>query len=398
MFSKANRRVWNYERETRSRNPQRKFQFFLSLTLLAAWLISASKPRPSLCDGRRLSSKSIVYLVQLKHSSYTFQGSAFEKFETGFESLIRHYQHVSSADILIFHEGALKRKDSLNQNIQTAIRANAMNVRLCDLRNSKALWGRPRECANSTMKTRYNQSDVVLCFSEGYLNMIRFYAVSLWSFAKSEGYEYITRMDDDSTIHSDIKYDFFDVLNEKGKVYGFRQAVTLLKDANFDEQLDINELRERSPKGVFPETIPWAAYNNFFVASVSAFVQPDAEDMRRAFDSSCVIYTNRLNDLVFHGLVVHQLYATEVIQYHDFAYEHASVDAEASVCCGGISLGVSEPTVQFLTSLSSPSIKQFLRGSEKLVGKSCRVYDSNESDYSVYHESCSNMCVFGFQP
>ena len=52
--------------------------------------------------------------------------------------------------------------------------------------------------------------------------MIRFYTLGIWEVVRSEGYEYVMRMDEDSFIWSPIRYNLFAFMERQGLEYGYR--------------------------------------------------------------------------------------------------------------------------------------------------------------------------------
>ena len=60
--------------------------------------------------------------------------------------------------------------------------------------------------------------------------MMRFFAMEIWNFFaewnKATGctYRYIFRMDEDSFLHSPIRYDIFDFMRSNEYVYGYRMC------------------------------------------------------------------------------------------------------------------------------------------------------------------------------
>ena len=89
---------------------------------------------------------------------------------------------VHESDVIVWHEGDLGLDDA------DALAGRA-NVRFCLLDEASG-WGSP-----PWLKAMPDSK-----FSAGYRFMIRFYAVTIWRTLDRLGYEWVMRMDDDSSL------------------------------------------------------------------------------------------------------------------------------------------------------------------------------------------------------
>jgi alpha 1,2-mannosyltransferase len=169
-------------------------------------------------------------------------------------------------------------------------------------------------------------------YSIGYRHMMRWFAILIWPYLTDLGYTHVMRLDDDSYIHSEIKYNLFDFMRDNNKVYGFRQPVIedavglgwdsmvdsflhVYKDATTQEQIDDFKKDRRI-----------SFYNNFFIADISFFMRPPASIFLNVIDRSNLIYTQRTGDLVIHSTVVRLLVSPDKIHwFRDFSYQHMTL-------------------------------------------------------------------------
>ena len=170
-------------------------------------------------------------------------------------------------------------------------------------------------------------------YSIGYRHMMRWFAIRIWPYLSQLGYTHVMRLDDDSYIHSRIKYNLFDYMRENGKVYAFRQPV--IEDAvgvGWDRLVD-SFLEKNKDATITQEQIDGfqkdrriSFYNNFFIADISFFTRPPASTFLDVIDQSNLIYTQRTGDLVIHSTVVRLLLPPKKIHwFRDFAYEHMTL-------------------------------------------------------------------------
>lgn len=292
----------------------------------------ANFTRHSICTGQRLSVDAIIVLAQKMHSSY--DSSHQTTLSILFASLQSHYRpFLKDVDFLVWHEGDMTLADI--PDLQPA------NVRLCDLPQSGG-WGKPQ-----SMTSDY---PYMKAWSPGYRNMIRFYSVTCWDVMHSLGYEWMMRFDDDSVIHSTVRYNMFDHMRSLSMVYGFRMYspecgsdefgpfVTKYMQANNITPLYPHINTENYCRGEGSSGF----YNNFYVTNISWWRSALVRHFVQAFDDSHLIFTHRDNDLIFQTAAV-KLFASplQVLHFADWTYQHHTV-RNGKVVFGGIQFGIGD--------------------------------------------------------
>ena len=276
----------------------------------------------SVCDGEKRSADVIVILGQKKHSSYD------TSHETSLApillSLEKHFLFVKEADILIWHEGDIDKNDTSSVKYLT-------NVRFCRIDLSGG-WGNR---GNASAKN-YGE------FSVGYLKMIRFYAVTIWSILNSLGYKWMVRFDDDSILLSDIDYNIFEFMRTHNKTYGYRslsRECGWTKTFNsFTTEYINTKLVGRKVKNYCHEIGAVGYYNNFYITNISWWLSEPVASFIEAFDISNLIFTSRDNDLIFQTAAVKLfLESNQVIHFTDWSYLHHTIKS-GSVVFGGMDI------------------------------------------------------------
>lgn len=328
----------------------------MRLALLLGCLRGAAPSRDlgGACSRTRRSKDAIVWLGQRKHSTY--DATHTNTLNASMASVARFYAHVRSADILVWHEG-----DLVEARDADALRRHGANVRWCSL-EKRTGWGRRGDQVSAV-----NERDDR--WAEGYLYMIRWYAVTAWDVLERLGYEWAMRFDDDSFLLSPIPYDVFAAMRASGADYGFR---TLSRECDrgfgafVDAYAEKNGVQTPADDGaIFCENFPrhcadgaprhprarahpktycdgpgrLGFYNNWFVARVGFWTADAPTALRRAFDDSALIFTRRNNDLIFQTAVVRLLLPREKWRrFADFSYQHHTV-RDGEVRWGGVETG-----------------------------------------------------------
>ena len=295
------------------------------------------------------ATNAIVYLAQKKHSSYG--RDSFETLLRSLELLRENYlkRHCNNVDVFIFHV------NSFNASDMAAIEAVlspecAGSVRLVDLDQS-AFWGRPHFLKDSDPNTWYAYP----LFSEGYRNMIQFFAIHIWEFftrlnrkihankADTAGYKYILRLDEDSFLHSHIAYDLFDWMESSGYVYGYRMCSYEMQPAKRMWTRYQQSRRQFVPQREI-DLQGCGFYNNFFVAQLAFFRRADVQDFLKFIHDRGHIYTWRLGDLMIHTMSIYGFAkAAEVHRFLDWTYEHGTVDrVTGCLVWGGMQAGYND--------------------------------------------------------
>lgn len=160
-------------------------------------------------------------------------------------------------------------------------------------------------------------------------------------------------MDDDSYLHSQIKYNLFDYMRNNNKRYGFRMPV--VEDANVPYYMIQDFLRQypnatsQTQIDVYMKNRVIAFYNNWFIADISFFLSEPASLLLETIDKSKIIYTNRTGDLAIQSTVVRLFLTPNEIEYfRDFTYEHMTLcTREKCMGCpqnGGMARGLGAHT------------------------------------------------------
>lgn len=179
--------------------------------------------------------------------------------------------------------------------------------------------------------------------------MIRWFAVLIWPYLAQEGYTHVMRMDDDSYLHSAIRYNLFDYMRSHNKRYGFRMPV--VEDSNVGYDLVNSFLKDHSDHmnqtliRLYNQNREIAFYNNWFIADISFFLNPPASLLLDFIDKSNTIYINRTGDLAIHSTVVRLFLRPDEIEwFRDFTYEHMTLctNANCNGCPqnGGVARGI----------------------------------------------------------
>ena len=275
----------------------------------------------------------ITYLAQDRHSSYGRDSLAMLR--RSVRSLFEHYNAAAKDDVLFFHTGMSEAAQSSVLMLCTAARSRFLKLAG---HHFETPLGTPPE-------SRWKQ---VGQYSAGYRHMIRFYTTGIWQVVRDEGYEYVMRMDEDSLLWSNIRYNLFDFMASKGIEYAYRLAAWEHGLHGFGGDHFFRFPREQVVKGITTNkstgwlldscvasrrTIgnfslrycgePYGVYNNFFVSKVSFWHRPDVQRFLTAVVKSHAIYTLRFNDILWQSTAI-KLYMlpSRVWMFQDFAYEH----------------------------------------------------------------------------
>jgi hypothetical protein len=309
------------------------------------------------------SRNAIVYLAQKQqHSSYAHAHS-FKNLARSLQLLYHNYLSLNSnchnVDIFLFHTGDFNATDYpvLQSYMPCA------SLRLVDLSTSLDYWSLPPSVIKDDTSKWYMYSR----FSTGYRLMIQWYAITIWKFFDDLHqehhchYQYIWRMDDDSYIHSPIAYNVFDFMQKHQSVYGFRMCSYEMAKA----QRMWKVWTERQVS--LPSPLAWKPhrslhhdmcgfYNNFFIAHLDFFRQPNLQALLRMIERKGHIFRKLLGDLTIHSMAVYMYAnASEIHRFLDFTYEHASYNysfdktigngttSRKCLLWGGIQAGTDDP-------------------------------------------------------
>lgn len=274
------------------------------------------------------SSGVIVYLTQLRHSSYG--RNSLELLKQSVNLLYRHYNSAHQDDVLFFHTGDFP------------LTAQQEVLALC-LNSRARFYELPKHHFEVPPGTPPMQSwRYIAKFSAGYRHMIRFFTSGLWQVVANEGYAYVMRMDEDSFIWSPIRENLFTRMQRHGYEYGYRLAV-LERDGqvqrfhSFVRNYALRNaiaptwlLQACKDKSIANYTLrncgdSYNIYNNWFISKVSFWLQPSVQRFLAHVNRSHAIYSERWGDLLWQSAAL-QLFMDheQVHMFTDFAYEHAT--------------------------------------------------------------------------
>ncbi|KAK1732761.1 alpha-1,2-mannosyltransferase [Skeletonema marinoi] len=307
----------------------------ISQIILAEKAITLSSNPISISKQQKeQNTDAIVYLAQFSkvHSTYGAQHdienntiSGNSKLSKSLDLLYSNYinHFPTNVDVIIFYvpeEGV-----PTNETMEELQLANRPQIKLHPLNST--YWSLPYNLHESD-SIHWNRP----MYSIGYRHMMRWFAILIWPYLHNLGYTHVMRLDDDSYIHSQIKYNLFEYMRDNHKVYGFRQpviedAVGVGWDDMVDKVLDVNkDVTTQELVDEFKKDRRISFYNNFFIADISFFIRPPASTFLNLIDESNLIYTQRTGDLVVHSTVVRLLLPPERIHwFRDFSYQHMTL-------------------------------------------------------------------------
>ena len=294
---------------------------------------------------RKCRSNAIVYLVQKTHSSYG--RDSFSSLLKSLDLLNANYlsigDHLDNVDLFLFHTGDFSSKDLLL--LEKRLGPSFVGVvHLVDL-SASPYWSRPKHHQNDNPEDWYAWP----LFSEGYRKMIHWFAIGIWQFFeylnKMDGchYRYILRLDEDSFIHSPIRYDIFELMSSNSYSYGYRMCAYEMKVAQRMWKWWSNQRKDFVPQRKLDLEM-CGFYNNFFVADLNFFRSPEVKAFLQFIDRQGHIYRRRLGDLMIHSMAVYAFAPPEYIyRFLDFTYEHkTSNQTNGCVVWGGIQAGYND--------------------------------------------------------
>lgn len=327
-------------------------------------------------ENRKCKRNAIVYLAQKKHSSYGRDSFSLllKSLKLVNENYLSLNNHSENTDVIVFHTADFTKNDMdiMEEGLGAKFRDSLYFIDL----NNTPYWRRPRWHANENPESWYAYPQ----FSEGYRQMIHFFAIDIWSFFQEYGrdtgceYEYIMRFDEDSYLKSAINYDIFDYMKRNDFNYGFRLCAYELGSTQ-----RMVKVWQKSKQPAPLREIDFdmcGIYNNFFVAKLSFFQSNKVQNFLRLVNRQGLIYRRRLGDLQIHSLTVFGFSPQEKIhRFLDFTYEHGTYE-HGCLVWGGIQAGHDDPN-------SNATLASYWR--ETVVGNNCTL----TGPYVMTHENLS---------
>ena len=315
---------------------------------------------------RPCRKNALVYLAQKKHSSYHGKDS-YASLLRSLDLVKKNYlalnNHLENLDLFIFHTNDFSREDleALEKRLGPSF---CGVIRLVNLSGSR-YWQRPPHQVSDDPNTWYAYP----LFSEGYRRMMHWFAIGIWDFFSTLNdhtgcnYRYIFRLDEDSFLHSPIRYDIFEFMQSNQYVYGYRMCAyemqvtrrmwTLYKkrNPNFQPQRDV-------------QLEMCGFYNNFFVADLEFFQSGPVQKFLHFIDRQGHIYRRRLGDLMIHSMSVYAFAEQQQIhRFLDFTYEHGTFNqTDGCLSWGGMQAGYNDEN-------ATATLSEFYQ--EKLLDRGC---------------------------
>lgn len=184
-------------------------------------------------------------------------------------------------------------------------------------------------------------------------------------------FKYIMRMDEESFLHSPIRYDIFQYMSKRGYDYAYR---TCSYEMNAIQQIFHNytsharlTLGNRWKKNRHFTGAHCGFYNNWFIGNLHFFRSDNVQNMLNFFDREGYMYRDRLNDLVIQTGAVYAFAETKRIhRFLDFSYEHFTLDKDGCPKWGALSTGYMDKSAEEL-------VAHFVK---KLEDANCTMDDS----------------------
>jgi hypothetical protein len=162
----------------------------------------------------------------------------------------------------------------------------------------------------------------------GYRMMCRFFAGEVFKILKQYDYDYMMRLDTDSSFYDQIKYNLFDKLKIKNGIYGY---VSIHNDAvEFSNELvlNIHEYVQNKHTNinfykVIKNQFNLVYYNNFEILKISEYTNENYLSFYEYLDSKNGFLKYRWGDhavrFLYNNLFIKQ---EQIIYYNDLPYFH----------------------------------------------------------------------------
>lgn len=281
----------------------------------------------------RPNKGAIVILAQAgKHSSYGERKNSLDTLMQTLDLLYKNYNNEQHDDVWIFHEG------DFTSELQNQVRMNRMEIRFFLLSGDNWDVYPPNLATISQHKVGGGGLSV------GSRKMMRLFAIRLWHIMHMLGYTWVMRLDDDSLLLSPIRYNIFAFMEQHGYQYAYRNVAVespgyLFWDFiqsfvheyphhihNISHLMDSCGNKESIADFSFSNCGHMSGfYNNFFVANVTRWLQPDVQDLLHSFDDSGMIFLEHWSDLPIQSVVVRLLFREdEIHRFVGWSYAHFS--------------------------------------------------------------------------
>jgi alpha 1,2-mannosyltransferase len=326
---------------------------------------------------------AIIYLAQNTPRDSQYGRDSRTMLVRSLDLLYENYNDRFGHQIIIFHEGDFSSRD------QAEIAAGRSEIRFEAIRFDVPDFLRTEDVPE--VWRGFHQ------FGMGHRHMCRFYSLELFDILDSMGIDWYFRMDDDSFLHSPIRYDLFEFMERNGHEYGYRVDVQDGVDVTrgFGESVLAYLIAEDLEPESFYEHMTWnpglrhwsdrslnalkntvktwinrreptrphliwtwpsapgrlrraiydrkGYYNNFHITRVGFWKSPAVQRFLHHFDRIGGAYRHRWNDLVYQSAAV-QIFCpkSRIHKFTDWTYEHATV-RDGRLFFGGIYEGDDDP-------------------------------------------------------
>lgn len=165
----------------------------------------------------------------------------------------------------------------------------------------------------------------------GYRHMCRFFSGEIYHHPALSDFEYYWRLDTDSYILGQIKYDVFSFMRKEGLIYGYldifrdEPAVieglgALTQEYARDNRLQTPTLNAAFHSGTYDGS---AYYTNFEISEINFWRSKQYQDYFTRIDQSLGIYLHRWGDAPIHFLGVSMLLnPSRVHRFTNIPYKH----------------------------------------------------------------------------
>jgi hypothetical protein len=221
--------------------------------------------------------------------------------------LHRNFNKKFNYPVLIFHEGNIL---SSHQNVISKI---TPNIKFIDVSN----------CAFEM------PIDLPLDWQTqiGYKHMCRFYALQIYELLSE--FDYFLRLDDDSYIESQIRYDMFEFMIKGGFEYGY-----IHKEMDYHQdtietlpQFTRNYIQKNNIKinCDLEDIDTHYFYSNFMITKIDFWLRTEVQNFLKAIDNSLGIYQYRWGDHIIQTHAIKMFSQRErIYHFKDFHYFHRS--------------------------------------------------------------------------
>lgn len=218
-----------------------------------------------------------------------------------------------NVDLLLFHETNFpKSQITMKYDGGDLI---FHNINLYDIEQSKLI----------------GMSEKYYGFSMGYRMMCRFFSGIVFKILKQYNYDYVMRLDSDSSFYEIVDRDIFEEFNRSNCYYGYvtvqndrmevrinlwEETVNYIKKNNLETKVSIEDTMAHQYNLVY--------YNNFEMVKLSEFIKEEYLNYFDYLDSTNGFVKYRWGDAAVRFLYIHLfLDSNKVFYFKDLAYFHS---------------------------------------------------------------------------